>query len=143
MFGLSFEKIVLVGIIAVIVIGPSRLPSYAQKLGELVRLLRSQLDVAKDRAAESLGAEDWQTLDPRQYDPRRIIREALDEQAPVRSAEGEPGAAGAPTDTAAEAPGRFVISGSSGHPRKRLVAHTTGGHLGAEEGAAVGSTADR
>lgn len=140
MFGLSFEKIVLVGIIAVIVIGPSRLPAYAQKLGELVRLLRSQLDVAKDRAAESLGAEDWQTLDPRQYDPRRIIREALDEQAPVRSAEGEPGAAGA---SAAEAPGRFVISGSSGHPRKRLVAHTTDGHLGDEERAAVGSTADR
>lgn len=140
MFGLSFEKIVLVGIIAVIVIGPTRLPSYAHKLGELVRLLRSQIDVAKDRAAESLGAEDWQTLDPRRYDPRRIIREALDEQDPVRSAEGEPRAVSAPT---AEVPGRYLISGSSGHPRKRLVAHTTDGHLGDEERAAVGSTADR
>ena len=39
MFGLSFEKIVLVGIIAAIILGPSRLPHYAEKLGETVRLL--------------------------------------------------------------------------------------------------------
>lgn len=36
---------------------------------------------AKDRMREEMGPEfdevDWQKLDPRQYDPRRIIREAL------------------------------------------------------------------
>src|SRR5699024_3956648 len=81
MFGLNFEKIVIVGIIAAIVLGPSRRPHYAQKLGELARLLRAQIDVARDNASESLGVEDWQSLDPHQYDPRRIIREALHEPA--------------------------------------------------------------
>ncbi|WP_022906713.1 hypothetical protein [Curtobacterium sp. B18] len=36
---------------------------------------------AKDRMREEMGPEfdevDWQKLDPRQYDPRRIIRDAL------------------------------------------------------------------
>ena len=38
-------------------------------------------DGAKDRMREEMGPEfdevDWKKLDPRQYDPRRIIREAL------------------------------------------------------------------
>src|SRR5690625_6515870 len=85
MFGLNFEKIVIVGIITAIVLGPSRLPHYAQKLGELARLLRAQIDVARDNASESLGVEDWQSLDPHQYDPRRIIREALHEPADRKS----------------------------------------------------------
>src|SRR5699024_11366247 len=74
MFGLNFEKIVIVGIIAAIVLGPSRLPHYAQKLGELARLLRAQIDVARDNASESLGVEDWQSLDPHQYEDRKSTR---------------------------------------------------------------------
>ena len=34
MFGLSFEKLIIVGIFAAFIIGPQRLPHYAQKLGE-------------------------------------------------------------------------------------------------------------
>ena len=37
MFGLSFFEILVVGIIALIFIGPKRLPDLARKLGELVR----------------------------------------------------------------------------------------------------------
>lgn len=110
MFGLSFEKIIVVGIIAVIVIGPSRLPHYAQRLGEFIRLFRAQIDVARGRAAESLGTEDWQNLDPRQYDPRRIVREAFADPIPAE-AEG----------TDAGAADRYVVTGSSGHPRRQLV----------------------
>ncbi len=40
----------------------------------------------KDRMREEMGPEfdevDWKKLDPRQYDPRRIIREALIDDAP-------------------------------------------------------------
>ena len=32
---------------------------------------------------EDFDDVDWRTLDPRQYDPRRIIREALLDDAPV------------------------------------------------------------
>ena len=38
--GLSFEKLLLVGVIAVFLLGPDKLPSYAAKLGRLVRTLR-------------------------------------------------------------------------------------------------------
>ena len=68
-------------VVAVIVIGPERLPRYAEQLGAFVRTARGFLKDAKSRVDEELGPEvgdvDWSKLDPRQYDPRRIVREAL------------------------------------------------------------------
>lgn len=90
MFGLTFEKLVLVAVIAAFVIGPERLPLYASKLGGFVRSLRDFANGAKSRMKEEMGPEfddvDWKKLDPRQYDPRRIIREALLDDTPVPSA---------------------------------------------------------
>ena len=81
MFGLTFEKLLLIGIIAVFLLGPDRLPHYAAQLARLVRRLRDMANGAKDRMRDEMGPEfdnlDWKKLDPRQYDPRRIIREAL------------------------------------------------------------------
>ncbi len=81
MFGLTFDKLLLIGIIAVILIGPESLPRYAAALAKTVRGLRLMLDSAKERLREEIGPEfdevDWKHLDPRQYDPRSIIREAL------------------------------------------------------------------
>ncbi|RXZ67840.1 sec-independent translocase [Agromyces albus] len=81
MFGLTFEKLLIIGVIAVFLLGPERLPHYAAQLGRLVRSLRDMATGAKDRMREEMGPDfddvDWKKLDPRQYDPRRIIREAL------------------------------------------------------------------
>lgn len=81
MGGLTFEKLIIVVVIALIVIGPEKLPSFAQKLGELVRSVKRMADGAKDRLRDEMGPDfddvNWKQLDPRQYDPRRIIREAL------------------------------------------------------------------
>ncbi|HEV7950838.1 MAG TPA: Sec-independent protein translocase TatB [Glaciihabitans sp.] len=81
MFGLTFDKILIIGVIAVFVLGPERLPYYASQLARLVRTLRDLANGAKDRLREEMGPDfdevDWKKLDPRQYDPRRIIREAL------------------------------------------------------------------
>lgn len=45
---------------------------------------------AKNRMREELGPDfddmDWKKLDPRQYDPRRIIREALQEDPATEAA---------------------------------------------------------
>ena len=80
-FGLTFEKLFVIGLIAVILLGPERLPYYASQLARLVRSLRDLANGAKDRMREEMGPDfdelDWKKLDPRQYDPRRIIREAL------------------------------------------------------------------
>lgn len=96
-FGLTFDKVLIILVIAVFLIGPDRLPGYAATLARLVRSLRDLANGAKDRMREEMGPEfdevDWQKLDPRQYDPRRIIREALvDEVIP-------PAAATAPKST--------------------------------------------
>jgi len=80
-FGLTFDKLLIIAIIAVFLIGPDRLPGYAAQLARLVKSLRGMADGAKERMREEMGPEfdevDWKKLDPRQYDPRRIIREAL------------------------------------------------------------------
>jgi sec-independent protein translocase protein TatB len=83
-FGLTFDKLLIIAIIAVFLIGPDRLPGYAAQLARLVKSLRGMADGAKERMREEMGPEfdevDWRKLDPRQYDPRRIIREALAEE---------------------------------------------------------------
>ncbi|MFM5952572.1 MAG: sec-independent translocase [Micrococcales bacterium] len=80
MFGLSGEKLLILGILAVIVLGPERLPEYAKGLANIIKNIRRMADGAKTQISEELGEDlDWRQLDPRQYDPRRIIREALTE----------------------------------------------------------------
>lgn len=90
MFGLTFEKLLLIGILAVFLLGPERLPYYASQLARLVKSLKKMADGAKDRMREEMGPDfdevDWKKLDPRQYDPRRIIREALVDDVVVTSA---------------------------------------------------------
>lgn len=89
-WGLTFEKLLLIGLIAVILIGPDRLPGYAAQFGRLIRSLRDMANGAKDRMREEMGPDyddvDWKKLDPRQYDPRRIIREALVDDEPAAAA---------------------------------------------------------
>jgi sec-independent protein translocase protein TatB len=84
---LTFDKLIIIGVIAIFLIGPDRLPGYAAQLARLVRSLRAMADGAKDRMREEMGPEfdevDWKKLDPRQYDPRRIIREALVDDPPT------------------------------------------------------------
>ncbi|TFC03488.1 Sec-independent protein translocase TatB [Cryobacterium adonitolivorans] len=104
MFGLTFEKLLLIGIIAVFLLGPEKLPHYAAQLGRLVRQLRDMANGAKDRMKDEMGPEfddvDWKKLDPRQYDPRRIIREALIEDEPVKGQSAVVGRTGPDPDGA-------------------------------------------
>jgi sec-independent protein translocase protein TatB len=97
---IDFNKILIIGIIAVLLLGPQRLPMYAQKLAEFVKAVRRFADTAKDRMRDEMGPDfddvDWQKLDPRQYDPRRIIRDAL-----IDSATGAGMADAAPTQVTA------------------------------------------
>ncbi|MGO0576697.1 twin-arginine translocase TatA/TatE family subunit [Ornithinimicrobium panacihumi] len=81
MLNIQGEEVILLVILAFLILGPKRLPYYAGKLGEAVRSLRSMAEGAKTQIKDELGPSfddvDWRQLDPRQYDPRRIVREAL------------------------------------------------------------------
>lgn len=123
MFGINGTEMVILVVVALVVIGPKRLPEYAQKLRDFVRQMRRMAEGAKDSVRRDFGDDfkdvDWQKLDPRQYDPRRIVREALvEEDAAIReskrqertagessSAESSGAAASTQTDTEA-APAR-------------------------------------
>lgn len=77
---MSFEKLLVLGVIAAFLIGPARLPAYASKLALGVRKLRGIADDVQRAVREETGESvelDWRSFDPRQYDPRRIIRDAL------------------------------------------------------------------
>ncbi|WP_295127178.1 Sec-independent protein translocase TatB [uncultured Leifsonia sp.] len=90
MFGLTPEKLLIIAVIAAFLIGPERLPQYAAKLSQLIRSMRDFANGAKARMKEEMGPEfddvDWKKLDPRQYDPRRIVREALMDDSPAPAA---------------------------------------------------------
>ena len=89
-FGLTIEKLLLLGVVAALLIGPERLPRYAESLANITKRARDWLRSARTRMRDEMGDDfddvDWRTLDPRQYDPRRIIREALLDDAPVAKA---------------------------------------------------------
>ena len=88
MFGLSGEKLLILAVIAAFVLGPERLPHYATKLAQLVKSAKRMAEGAKSQLSEEIGEEvDWKKLDPRQYDPRKIIREALAESDKPNSAQ--------------------------------------------------------
>lgn len=88
-FGLTFEKLLLIGVLAAVLIGPERLPKAAETFARFVRKAGEYLRDTKSRMRDEIGPEiddvDWRKLDPRQYDPRRIIRDALLEDAPPTS----------------------------------------------------------
>ena len=86
----GFEALILL-VIVLIVVGPERLPRYAGQLGKLVRGIKTMLGEAQEKVRDELGPEGedipWDKLDPRQYDPRRIMRDAvLGEESTSRAA---------------------------------------------------------
>ena len=86
MFDINGWEFVIVVVLALLVIGPERLPEYSAKLAKMVRQVRGLADAAKVQLREQMGPEfddvDWKQYDPRQYDPRRIVREALMDDGP-------------------------------------------------------------
>lgn len=95
MFGVNGAELVVLVLIAAVVVGPERLPGYAEQLARWVRALRSTVATSRERLSTELGEDDidWAALDPRRFDPRRIVREALADPEPGAPARTRPRAA--------------------------------------------------
>ncbi|AMB41135.1 MULTISPECIES: hypothetical protein [Paenarthrobacter] len=112
MFGINGPEFIVLLIIGVLIIGPSRLPEYTQKLANLVKEVRRMASGAREQIKEEVGIDiddvDWKKYDPRQYDPRRIIKDALfeDDTKPVSAGAPAAGAAAAAATVASAAPAR-------------------------------------
>jgi sec-independent protein translocase protein TatB len=80
-FDINGGEFLILVVVALVVLGPERLPQYAAQLGRLVREARGFAVKAREQVRSELGEEfddvDWTALDPRRYDPRRIVRDAL------------------------------------------------------------------
>ncbi|BDZ40927.1 hypothetical protein GCM10025865_02260 [Paraoerskovia sediminicola] len=133
MVGINGGELLIILVLAVLLIGPERLPGYAEQLGRLVRSAKKWFDSARSRVDEELGDEvkdvDWAALDPRQYDPRRIVRDALLDP-------GEPAATGA-----AGARGRVAAAGTSTAAGAAGAAAGTSTAAGASGARPAGATA--
>ncbi|WJZ68398.1 Sec-independent protein translocase TatB [Kocuria rosea] len=96
MFGINGAEMIVLVLLALFLVGPERLPEYAEKLKQLVKTAKRYATGATEDLKETLGPEladvDWRKLDPRQYDPRTIVRQALveDEDAPAPTRRNEP-----------------------------------------------------
>lgn len=79
--GINGSEALILLVIILIVVGPDRLPRYAAQLGRFVRNVKTVLGNAQEKVRDELGPEGeeipWDKLDPRQYDPRRIVRDAV------------------------------------------------------------------
>lgn len=126
MFGLSFEKLFLVALIAGLVIGPQRLPIFAHRLADMIRSFRSFVDASKARAESEIGIsrEELEALDVRQYDPRRIVRDALADAPEVSTEDSPEERARIVAEEARRVrPGqKYLVTGGSAHPRRILIA---------------------
>ena len=115
MFGVNGGELIILIVVVALVVGPERLPGYAAQLGRWARGLRRYVEDARQRVDDELGETgvDWEALDPRRYDPRRIVREALLDEPPLTPSAVPPRRA--PSGPAA-APGMAgVASGTTDH----------------------------
>jgi sec-independent protein translocase protein TatB len=89
MFGLSFGEIVIIAVLALLLLGPERLPEAAKTLGKGLRDLRRATDDIKDQVEREIYS-----------DEKKAGRPAL--VPPVPAAPPVPGPAGPPPAASAE-----------------------------------------
>jgi sec-independent protein translocase protein TatB len=88
MFGLSFGEIVIIAIVALLLLGPDRLPEAAKTLGKGLREIRKATDDLKDQVEREIYVDD-----------KKVARPAL---VPPVAAAPVPGPAGPPPAASAE-----------------------------------------
>lgn len=133
MFNMNGGELLLLGLLAVLLLGPNRLPEYAAKLAQLVRSLRDLAEGAKGQLRQEMGPAfddiDWQQLDPRQYDPRRIVREALTTPGPEQKrAEPVPARERGTRGSRGDSAGRSRRSAASSGRERKTARRRSGSH---------------
>ncbi len=104
MFGLSFGEVVIIAILALLLLGPDRLPDAAKTLGKGLRDIKKATDELKDQVESEIYGQ-----------PQRPARPAL--VPPVPMQQPVPGPAGPPPAATAEnVPGLDAALAEPGAP---------------------------
>lgn len=81
MFGMGWPEMALIAVVAVLVLGPDKLPDFARQAAQFTKTLRKMAQDAKNDIGREFG-----DLDPREAVRRTILEEAEAPQpAPQRS----------------------------------------------------------
>ena len=87
MFDLSFTKLLVLAVIALVVFGPNELPKVASQAGRMLRDLRRIAEGAKADLKENLGPEfqdfDFDDLNPRRFVQKHLLDEPVTAAAPA------------------------------------------------------------
>lgn len=87
MFNIGLIEMMVIGTIALLVVGPERLPELARKIAQLLKTLRNAANELKDSVREELeqtGGDQWQDLKELKNDlgefshPQRKLENWLD-----------------------------------------------------------------
>ncbi len=73
MFGVGLPELAVIAFVAVLVVGPEKIPDLARQAGRMLRQLRNLANVARDELRDELGP-DYADLELRDLDPREIVR---------------------------------------------------------------------
>jgi sec-independent protein translocase protein TatB len=92
MMGIGFAEFLMIGVVALLVFGPDRLPEFARQAGRMVRQVRTLSRQARDDLRAELGP-DYADFELTDLDPRRAIRKHIieawdeDDDEPERPAQ--------------------------------------------------------
>ncbi len=75
-FDLDLPKLVVLGVLALIVFGPERLPDMAAQAGRALRELRRMADGARSELQQNLGPE-FSEFDLKDINPKHFVRKHL------------------------------------------------------------------
>jgi len=90
MFGIGFPELAVIAFVALLVLGPDKLPVLAKQAAGVVRRMRDVATNARDELRTELGPE-YADLELRDLDPRRFVSRQIQEAiAAADAAESAP-----------------------------------------------------
>ncbi len=104
MFDIGFSELMVIAVVALIVIGPERLPKVARTVGHLFGRMQRYVNDVKSDISREMALDDLRKLQSSMQDTMRSVEQSVTEE--VRSAEAEMNkiAADVPAATADRAP---------------------------------------
>jgi sec-independent protein translocase protein TatB len=113
LFDLSFFKIAILGVLALVIFGPDQLPKMAAQAGRALRDVRRMAENARADLQEHLGPE-FSEFDINELNPKYFVRKhLLDEPGGSEYSGSGSGSAGIGGSTADPPPGGFLGFGES------------------------------